>query len=334
MRAIIPTAGMGSRLRPFTHTVPKVLLQVADKPILGHILDKLIAIGVRHVTFVVGYLGDHIESYVQTFYPHLETAFVEQAEPRGLGHAIHLTAPTHRDCDEPILIILGDTIIDVDLDLLGQADTDLIGVCEVQNPSRFGVVELDGDNRISAMVEKPETPPSNLAIVGIYYLRQPAALYEALDANIREGRLTRGEIQLTDALQRMIESGIPMCAFKVSGWHDCGKPESLLQTNHALLQQRFQTLSMDVLKHFPSVRFRPPVFVAPTAHLAESIIGPNVTIADGARVTQSIVQNSIINQGAQVENVILSNSIIGNDAQVREKALRLYVGDKSEVLFD
>jgi glucose-1-phosphate thymidylyltransferase len=324
---------MGSRLRPFTHTVPKVLLQVADKPILGHILDKLIAIGVHHVTFVVGYLGDHIETYVQKYYPNLETAFVEQAEPRGLGHAIHLTAPTHRDCDEPILIILGDTIIEADLSLLSQADTDLIGVCEVENPHRFGIVELDGD-RISAMVEKPETPPSNLAIVGIYYMRQPAQLYEALDANIREGRLTRGEIQLTDALQRMIETGTPMRAFQVSGWHDCGKPESLLNTNHALLQERFQTLSMDMLKRYPSVRFRPPVFVAPTARLGESIIGPNVTIADGARVTQSIVQNSIINQGAQVENVILSNSIIGNDALVREKALRLYVGDKSEVLFD
>ncbi len=333
MRAIIPTAGMGSRLRPFTHTVPKVLLHVADKPILGHILDKLIAIGVDHVTFVVGYLGDLIESYVQSVYPQLKTSFVEQAEPRGLGHAIHLTAPTHHDCGEPILIILGDTIIDADLDLLSQADTDLIGVCEVENPNRFGIVELNGD-RISAMVEKPETPRSNLAIVGIYYLRQPAALYDALDANIREGRLTRGEIQLTDALQRMIEAGTPMRAFKVSGWHDCGKPESLLQTNHALLQERFQDLSMDVMKHYPFVRFRPPVFVAPTAVLEESIIGPNVTIADGARVMHSIVQNSIINQGAQVENVILSNSIIGNDALVREKALRLYVGDKSEVLFD
>jgi glucose-1-phosphate thymidylyltransferase len=182
-------------------------------------------------------------------------------------------------------------------------------------------------------VEKPEQPPSNLAIVGVYYLRHPAGLFAALERNVEEGRLTQGEIQLTDGLARMIEEGATMRAFRVNGWHDCGKPESLLSTNESLLRERFSDGAEAIQARYPGARITPPVYVDPTATLGDCIVGPNVTIGARASVSQAIVRNSIINAGAEVRNVILTDSIIGNDARVQESSLRLYVGDRSEILF-
>jgi glucose-1-phosphate thymidylyltransferase len=333
MRAIIPTAGLGSRLRPFTHTVPKVLLQVADKPILGHILDRLIEEKISDVTFVVGWLGDMIEEYVRSEYKQLKSTFVVQEEARGLGHAIYLTRDAMADCDEPVLIILGDTIVEADLSILHKAKTDLIGVCEVKDPSRFGIVELDG-KRISRMVEKPARPKTNLAIVGVYYIRDISILYDCLQDNIDNGVLTKGEIQLTDALQRMLEKGVVMRSFKAEGWYDCGKPETLLETNRILLEKKHSDGAKELARRFPTATFKPPVYVAPNAEISDSIIGPSVTIGDGAKISCSIASNSIINAGATVRNILIGESIIGKDALVERKAVRLNVGDGSEVVFD
>jgi glucose-1-phosphate thymidylyltransferase len=333
MKAIIPTAGVGTRLRPFTHTIPKVLLHVADKPILGHILDKIVAEGIRDVTFVVGYLGDMIEKYVRREYPALDSHFVLQEEPQGLGHAIYLTREQCAGSDEPALIILGDTILEADLSILHNAGTDMIGVREVEDPRRFGVVEMRGEF-ISAMVEKPEQPKTNLAIVGIYYLNNLSLLYECLEANMKKGVLTKGEIQLTDALQGMIERGARMKAFKVEGWYDCGKPETLLATNHALLEKSFMNTAPELHERFGTVRIKPPVYVAPGADVSDSILGPDVTIAENAVVKNCIVSNSIINEEARLRDVLLAGSIIGSGAVVQAAALRLYVGDKSEVIFE
>jgi len=333
MKAIIPTAGVGTRLRPFTHTIPKVLLHVADKPILGHILDKIVAEGIRDVTFVVGYLGDMIEKYVRREYPALDSHFVLQEEAKGLGHAIYLTREQCAGSKEPALIILGDTILEADLSILHNAGTDMIGVREVEDPRRFGVVEMRGEF-ISAMVEKPEKPKTNLAIVGIYYLNNLSLLYECLEANVNKGVLTKGEIQLTDALQGMIERGARMKAFKVEGWYDCGKPETLLATNHALLEKSFMNTAPELHERFGTVRIKPPVYVAPGADVSDSILGPDVTIAENAVVKNCIVSNSIINEEARLRDVLLAGSIIGSGAVVQAAALRLYVGDKSEVIFE
>ena len=333
MKAIIPTAGVGSRLRPFTHTIPKVLLQVADKPILGHILDKLVQENVHDVTFVVGYLGEQIEEYVRGAYPNLTSHFVEQKETRGLGHAILLTREALAGTNEPVLIILGDTVIDADLNLLKKADNILIGVHEVEDPRRFGVVEVQGDHIVN-MVEKPERPVSNLAICGIYYLPQIEPLYACLQDNMTHGVFTKGELQLTDALQVLLRKGETMKAFEVDGWFDCGKPETLLATNRTLLEQRFSNNVEELLQRFPTIRIKPPVYIGPGAEITDSIIGPDVTISAGASVNSSIVSNAIINEGAQINNVLLADSIIGNESQVQAAALRLYVGDRSEVIFD
>lgn len=333
MKAIIPTAGVGSRLRPFTHTVPKVLLQVADKPILGHIIDKLIENGVDEVTCVVGYRGDMIKDYVRKKYTNLTTNFITQEKPRGLGHAIHLTANLYKDNSDPLLIILGDTIIDADLSTLKGSSHSMIGVREVADPTRFGVVEMH-NGRIKQMIEKPANPTSNLAIVGIYYLTSPSELYSALEENMRMSQETLGEIQLTDALQRMLENGVEMGTFPAEGWHDCGHPSSLLATNESILSQRFCNTADETQQENPTARIKPPVYIDPSATVEDSIVGPNVTIGANVHLRRSIVSNSIINAGAEVENVVLANSIIGNNARVKEASMRLNVGDQSEVVFD
>jgi len=231
MRAIIPVAGAGSRLRPHTFTLPKVLLNVGGKPIVGHILDRIIENGFDEATIIVGYLGDMIKDYVVKHYS-IKIDFVEQEERLGLGHAIYLTR--HTVSDDPILIILGDTIFDVDLRAIMHSENSILGVKEVDDPRRFGVAELE-NGVIRRLVEKPEDPRSNLALVGIYYIKHPNVLMECLRDEIKGNIRTRGEFQLTDALQMMIERGERMTTFGIEGWFDCGKPETLLETNRHLL---------------------------------------------------------------------------------------------------
>lgn len=324
MKAILPVAGIGSRLRPHTHTTPKALVHVAGKPILGHILDALIPVGVDEVVLVVGHLGSKIVDYVRKAYD-VRVHVVEQTEPKGLGHAIYV-AQTAVNPPEPILIVLGDTVFQADLKPALEKGISTIGVAQVDDPRNFGVVQLEGE-RIVRLVEKPQQPPSNLAIVGVYYLRDSSLLYEALEHVVTSGIRSRGEIQLTDALQVMVDRGELMTTFPVDEWLDCGSPESLLETNRRLLEQQSGAP--------PQVRdgviVIPPVYIAPSAKVTHSIIGPHVSIADDAIVHRSVVRNSIVNQGALVEEILLADSIIGERAAVGGNYARLNVGDSSEL---
>ena len=321
MRAIIPVAGVGSRLRPHTYTLPKVLLNVAGKPILGHILDTLVEEGITSVTFIVGYMGDLVEQYVSEQYD-LEANFVVQEAREGLGHAIWLA---REDLwDEPVPIILGDTIFDVDLGPVLSSDVSALGVRYVDDPRRFGVVETDGD-RVVRLVEKPENPKTNLAIVGLYFIQHPKALAEALDELVRNDERTRGEYQLTDALQKMIDGGETFTTFPVDGWFDCGKPETLLETNRHLLSRSIRVVPRD------GVLINPPAYIAESAVVRNSVIGPYATIADGASVSNVIISDSIIGERAEVEGVYLKESIVGPDARVNGDARVINIGASSEL---
>jgi glucose-1-phosphate thymidylyltransferase len=323
MRAIIPVAGVGSRLRPHTYTVPKVLLNVAGKPIIGHILDKVIEAGFDEATIIIGYLGEMIKEYVLQHYK-IKVDFVEQEERLGLGHAIYISR--HTFTRDPILIILGDTIFDVDLKSMIEGKESTLGVKYVEDPRRFGVAETT-NGYISHLVEKPEVPNSNLAIVGLYYIAQPQQLVDCLKEMIKTNTRTKGEFQLTDALQMMIERGENMRTFSIDGWYDCGKPETLLSTNrHLLSQQPPPSPHHDVV-------ICPPAFISPTAKVSKAVIGPNATIAEGATVENSIVQNSIVSEGASVTNALIEDSIIGNNAIIKGNFKRINIGDSSELQF-
>jgi glucose-1-phosphate thymidylyltransferase len=325
VKAVIPVAGKGTRLRPHTHTIPKPLVNVAGKPILGHIIEALCAAGVRQMAFVVDRRGDSIPEFVRQSYPDIDSEFVEQATADGLGGAIHRTRAF--GTGGPLLILLGDTILRADFRAIVGRDANLIGVKPVEDPRRFGVCLVDGD-RITGMVEKPDTPISNLAIVGVYRFTDATPLYDALDENVRRGIRTRGEFQLTDALQRMIEAGVDMRTFPIEGWFDCGTIDTLLATNRYLLAEHHQPP-----RACPGNLIVPPVAIHDSAVLVGSIVGPNVSVAAGARVTNSIVRDSIIHNDAVVENALLDGSVVGNRASVLMRCARLNVGDSTELDF-
>jgi glucose-1-phosphate thymidylyltransferase len=332
LKAIVPVAGIGTRLRPHTHTAPKVLLPVAGKPILGHILDELTRLGIEEATFIIGYKGDMIREYVQKTVG-FRTNFVEQSEMLGLGHAISLAKPFHYD-DERVLIVLGDTIFKADLKSVFERDETALGVKKVDDPRRFGVVELDKMGNIKRLVEKPEVPPSNLALVGIYYLRNPRLLFDCLDENIAQDKRTKGEYQLTDALQAMIDRGENMRVFMVEGWYDCGKPETMLLTNRDLLDMKIQDFEeyARMAERYPGSVIVMPVAIDESVRVENCIVGPYVSVSAGTVLRSCIVRNSIIGENAEVAEIVLESSIISDHAKVIGTHTRLNVGDSSEII--
>jgi glucose-1-phosphate thymidylyltransferase len=320
--AVIPVAGAGTRLKPHTFTTPKALLEVAGKPILAHILDQVAEAKPERVVLVVGPgpQGQRIHEYAARR-DGLRIEHVVQSEPLGLGHAV--AQARDQVGDAPILIVLGDTIAVASFEEL-TADGSSVGVREVPDPRRFGVAVVR-DGRIIELVEKPEHPASNLAVVGLYFLKNAPLLFQSLAALEREGKRTRGELQLTDALQRMIEKGEELRPFQVQAWYDCGKTDTLLETNRALLDLHAAPVSR------PGVVCLPPVALDPSADVLHSVIGPHTSIGPGARVRRAVVRNSIINQGATVEDVLLDLSVVGENAVVRGAYQRLNVGESSEV---
>ncbi|MDA3843453.1 MAG: sugar phosphate nucleotidyltransferase [Candidatus Kapabacteria bacterium] len=322
MRAIIPVAGVGTRLRPHTYTLPKVLLNVAGKPILGHILDTLIEQGVTKATIITGYMRKLVEDYVRSRYD-IDVEFIPQKDSLGLGHAIWVARETFNH--EPLMIVLGDTIFDMNLKVAQESGLSSIGVKTVEDPRRFGVVVTNRNGHIDRFEEKPETPISNRAIVGLYYIKDPMNLRSALEEIIDKDIKTRGEYQLTDALQLMLEKGEKFTVFPVHGWYDCGKPETLLSTNQYLLDQ------LPDIKAPKGCVIVPPVYIAPDATIERSVIGPHTTVASGASVRDSVVRNSIVSDGAKVSTSLLEESIIGNSAVVRGHFNRLNVGNSSEI---
>jgi glucose-1-phosphate thymidylyltransferase len=319
--AIVPAAGVGTRLRPHTHTIPKALVNVAGKPILAHILDALVDQGISRIVLVIGYMGDRIRAYVERRYPGIAEC-VEQPEARGLGHAVYLTR--ERVPSGPILIVLGDTIVHVDYGDFLEGEDPVLGVKAVEDPHRFGIAEVEG-GLVTGLVEKPEHPPSNLAQVGLYYLPAAEELHRRLEEVVLGNLTTRGELQLTDALALMIRDGFRMKVHPVEGWFDCGKPETLLSTNEYLLRLAPRNSEL------PGVMILHPVAVDPSAQVTQSILGPNVSVAAGAVIHNSIVRNSIINEHAEVRDMVLEASLVGENAIVRGTFQRLNVGDSSEI---
>lgn len=328
MKAIIPVAGIGSRLRPHTHTQPKALVPVAGKPILGHIIDSLKEVGIHDFIFVIGYLGDKIQSYVVEKYPELQKSFVVQAQKEGIGHAIWTAKEMVNDNDQ-LLIVLGDTIFDVHLQDFVDLPYSTVGVKKVDDPRNFGVVESDDDGFITRLVEKPMIPKSNMAMVGLYKVNEGKLLMQTLDDNIKQNLRTHNEFQLTDALMHMVEKGVKIQSFKVEEWYDCGKKEVLLATNAMLLSRMSETQNLQ----FNNTIIIPPVSIAANCRIQNSIIGPNVSIGENTYVDHSILKNSIIGSFSQLEDVVLKDSLVGSDASLKGLSQSLNLGDSTEISF-
>lgn len=327
MKAIIPVAGAGTKLRPHTYTQPKALIPLAGKTVLGIIIDQLRDAGVEDFVFIIGYLGEKIQDYVKTAYPQLKCNFVVQNERQGLGHAILLSKEMVGE--DEVVIVLGDTICEYDVAKMLAAPVSILGVKQVDDPRSFGVAEVDDDGKIQRLVEKPQMPKSNLALVGIYKIRESALLFECLEANIRQGLKNRDEFHLTDALECMIEKGAGFEALKVLNWFDCGNKESLLESNATLLKKFGNAISPE--HHFENVIIVPPVSIGQHCDIRNAIIGPNVSIGDHTTINDAIIKETIIGAYADLFDIVLEQSLIGSDTEVKGEARTLNIGDNTEI---
>lgn len=331
MKAIIPVAGAGTKLRPLTYTQPKALIPIAGKTILSVIVDQLLDAGVTDFVFVIGYLGEKIQRYVAKTYPNLKYTIVNQEDRKGTGHAIWLTKDAIKD--EEVVIVLGDTVCDYNVSDIIKSNTSQIGVKKVDDPRSFGVVELDSKDRVIKAVEKPLIPKSNMAMVGVYYIKETKELFDALEKNMNTRLDEEGEYHLTNALEYMIEHhNIKFNAFRVNNWFDCGKKETLLSTNAILLKEMSEVKGeSDKPYHFDTSVIIPPVSIAEGCKIHNSIIGPNVTIGEFTTVQSAIIKDSIIGSYAELTEVVLHSSIIGSDAFVRGLSQSLNIGDNTEI---
>ncbi|MFC6996429.1 sugar phosphate nucleotidyltransferase [Rufibacter roseus] len=330
MKAVIPVAGMGARLRPHTHTQPKALVPIAGKAILGHIIERLQATGITQFVFVVGYLGEKIMHYVQRKYPSLNVEFIVQQPREGLGHALWSARETFRH-EENVLIQLGDTIVDVDMAQLLNSEYTMLAVNKVKNPTMFGITEVGPDGFITKVVEKPKIPKSNFALVGLYKISSPAKLAEALEYIVTQNIRTQNEHHLTDALMHMIQNGEKMVSCPVDNWFDCGRKDTLLQANATLLN-RAEFRHSDY-PQFKNTIIIPPVSIGKDVQISNSIIGPNVAIGECAILNYTIVRDSIIGGYSELAYAVLEESLVGSDSALKGLSQRLNIGDSTEIDF-
>lgn len=328
MIAIIPVAGAGTNLRPHTYTQPKSLIPVAGKPILGFIIDQLLENGIDEFVFVIGYLGEKIKEYVELTYPNIKKNYVVQEDREGLGHAIWLTKDIVPKNSE-VMIVLGDTIIDVNWKKFIALKGSALGVKKVDDPRKFGVVEFDNEGNIIRVVEKPTIPKSNMAIVGLYKIKEFDILIKSLGYNIKNNIRSNNEFYLTDGLQEMIRRGVKMEGFKIDNWYDCGQKEILLKTNALLLNKRKRTPAYK--KNLHNCIIIEPIHIGKNTVIKNSIIGPNVTIGDNAAIYDSIIRDSIIGNYTKLNDVVLFNSLVGSDSFIWGSSQSLNIGDNTEL---
>ncbi len=327
MKAIIPVAGAGKKLRPHTYTQPKALIPIAGKTVLGIIIEQLQNAGITEFIFVVGYLADKIKDYIQKNHTDITAHFVQQTEKLGTAHAIKLTKDLVQD--DEVFIVLGDTICEYNLKEVLQMPHSMLGVKKVDDPRGLGVAEINEDGKILRVVEKPQIPKSNLALVGLYKIKESNILFNCLDKLFNENITTQGDYNLTDAIQCMLQQGIEINSFKVDNWFDCGKKETIIESN-ATLFKKFGSKIYDKEK-FENTIIIEPVSIGQNCNLRNCVIGPNVAIGTNVTIENSILRESIISSYTKLIDVVLENSLIGSDVFINGITQSLNIGDNTEI---
>ncbi|MDY0384741.1 sugar phosphate nucleotidyltransferase [Trichlorobacter sp.] len=325
MKIILPVAGKGTRLRPHTHTKAKSLVHVAGKTVLEHIISRLLPLKAQELIFIIDENGSQIQEFMQKKFPELSCSYITQQERKGPAHAVWLAAPRINPGDD-LLIVFNDTIFDTDLTRIPQLCSDCDGLIyskEVEDYQRFGV-NVVTDGLITTMVEKPDTPVSRLAQVGLYYLKDAPRFMAYLAATIEAGDLVKGEYYLPAVFMRMIADGCKLKAPEIDAWLDCGKPETILATNAYLLKGRHHI-------HGEAVNcvFIEPVHLEKGVVVRDSILGPNVSVAKGSVIERSIIRDSIINSDSTVSDMLLTDTILGDAVQLIGSPRKMNIGDHS-----
>ena len=324
MKVIIPLAGKGTRLRPHTYLTPKPMMKVAGKPVMSYVLDELKKLGnVEEIIYITGHLKEKVEEYARAEMD-VPSVFIEQKIQDGTAGAIALA---REYVDQPVLIIFVDTIFDADLTKVKSVDADgIIWVKEVEDYQRFGVVVTDKDGNMTKIVEKPKTPISRRANIGLYYVRNWKLLFEGIDWVLQQPK-NQGEYFLTDAFQYMIEKGAKIKVIDVQGWYDAGKIETMIETNQAMLTRGRARRPKDT----GDSTIIDPVYIEDNVTLRKSKIGPNVSIGAGTVLENAELSHSIIGSNAKISKSVLKNSLVGDDAVVEGVKGEMTVGDHSEV---
>ena len=322
MDIILPVAGFGTRLRPQTWTKPKPLVSVAGKPMLEHVLDRVLPLEPAQVVFITGFLGDQIETWARDNL-NVPVAFVEQPEMRGQTDAI---LRTRELVAGDALILFPDMLFEADFSQLRDVLADVVMFTkEVEDPSALGIAVVE-DGRIVRLIEKPQEPISKLAVIGIYYVRHMPDLYAAIEEQMRRGLSLKNEYFIADAIQLMIDAGARVIPLPVTEWEDCGNAETLLSTNRYLLQRQ----QPEVSARNGSVIVAPS-FVADDAIIEGSVVGPFASIGSRVTIRDSIVRDCIVEERARISEAILDRSIVGRRARISGLARGLNVGDDSVV---
>ncbi len=329
MKAVIPIAGKGTRLRPHTHHTPKPLLKVAGKPVLAYLLDDLVELGVGEIVFIVGYLREEVEEWISAEYPDLRAHYVLQEVQDGTAGAVALAEPF---VDEDLLVIFADAILEVDYGLtatLGQEYGAVLWAKEVEDYQRYGVIVTNDDGTMRTIVEKPSEPISKLANIGLYYIRDHDLLFEGVRQALASEPGPSGEFYLTDAFQYMVDQGSRLVTAPVEGWWDAGKPETLLETNGHLVATRRG--GVDASATLEGTEIVEPVRIEAGVTVRDSRVGPNVTIEAGANVESSELANTVVGPEASIRDARLRDSIVGGHVDVSDFSGALSVTDHSVV---
>jgi glucose-1-phosphate thymidylyltransferase len=320
MKVIIPLAGLGKRMRPHTHSKAKPMVRLAGKPILGHLLDWVAGDHVDEVILIISPHQTDVEAYARSATSR-PVRIVVQDEPRGQADAIARTAPY---VDEAALILFSDTLADVTFEHLASVDADgLIYVKEIPDPSRMGIVVVE-DGRIVDMIEKPSEPISRLATIGMYYFRDHAGLFSAIDRVLAMPPRLQGEYFLADAIKLMIEDGKLLRPFIATSWEDTGTPEYTLHAHRFVLDRSGGQASSRV-----GVVTIPPVYIADDADVRDSVVGPYVTIESGCRVERSVLADCILDEDVVVKNQVLDRALLGQRTTLIGTPLSANLGDDS-----
>jgi glucose-1-phosphate thymidylyltransferase len=328
VKVIIPLAGKGTRLRPHTYVHPKPLVPVAGRPVMSYILDDLQKLGVEDAVFITGYLGDRIEDFIAREYPGIRAEYVEQAVQNGTAGAVHLAEPF---VDSDVLIMFVDTLFDADLSIIHDLPDDIAGVIwakEVEDYQRFGVIVTDGEGNMKRIVEKPKDPISKLANIGLYYIRDWKLLFRGIRDTVGGPKAPGEEFYLTDAFQYMIDHGAKIRVIEVDGWYDCGKVDTLLETNRHLLETgRSRKPDGGHNTHITE-----PVRIEEGVRLENARIGPNVTIASGTVIRDSTIRDTMIGSNSSVVGCTLHDSIIGDRVRIDGVEGQVSLADDSEIV--
>ena len=325
MKVVIPLAGKGTRLRPHTHVTPKPMLKVAGKPVMSYILEDLKKLGgIEQMIYITGHLKEKVEEYARQALPEIPSVFIEQKVQDGTAGAIALA---REYVDQPVLIIFVDTIFDADLLVINRTDADgIIWTKEVEDYQRFGVVVTDENGNMTRIVEKPKTPVSKRANIGLYYIRNWKLLFEGID-HVLASPPHLGEYFLTDAFQYMIDKGAHIQVIDVAGWYDAGKIETMLETNETMLTRgrarRPESIDGSTIVD--------PVYIEDDVKITNSTIGPNVSIGTGSVIDESVLSHTIVGSKARITRSRLLNSLVGDEATLEGFTGQVTVGDHSEV---